>query len=130
LEEEIWSNLNYATNEFEKEIFQKIHQLPWEEKGAVDAQMSLTKLKMDLADVSSKGAFDIIYYDAFGPDKQPHLWTPKIFNILFEILDMGGIFVTYSAKGQVRRDLVSAGFEIERIPGPPGKREMLRGRKK
>lgn len=84
---------------------------------------------MRLEDVAYKNQFDLIYFDAFGPEKQPHLWTPSIFARLFEMLDEDGILVTYSAKGQVRRDLKAAGFEIERLPGPPGKREMLRGRK-
>ena len=130
LEEEIWANLDYSINTSEKETFIKLHQLPWEKRGAIGDHITLLKEKVSLEDIQYENDFDIIYYDAFGPDKQPHLWTPTIFSKLYKLLDYNGILVTYSAKGQVRRDLVSAGFEVERIQGPPGKREMLRARKK
>jgi tRNA U34 5-methylaminomethyl-2-thiouridine-forming methyltransferase MnmC len=70
---------------------------------------------------------DIIYFDAFGPDKQSEMWTPSIFKKIFNKTLPGGIFVTYSAKGEVRRQLSAAGYQVERLPGPPGKKEMLRG---
>jgi tRNA U34 5-methylaminomethyl-2-thiouridine-forming methyltransferase MnmC len=69
----------------------------------------------------------VIYFDAFGPDKQPEMWTPAVFSKISGLISDGGIFVTYSAKGEVRRNLATAGFTMERLPGPPGKFQMLRG---
>jgi tRNA U34 5-methylaminomethyl-2-thiouridine-forming methyltransferase MnmC len=72
---------------------------------------------------------DVLFYDAFSPDKQPELWTPEAFRTAFESMEPGGILVTYCAKGYVRRNMEEAGFQTERLPGPPGKREMLRARR-
>lgn len=74
--------------------------------------------------------FDLIYFDAFAPEKQPEMWTQELFNRLYATLNTEGIITTYCAKGVVRRMLQAAGFLVERLPGPPGgKREILRGRK-
>ena len=73
--------------------------------------------------------YDLIYYDAFAPHAQPDLWEPLIWKKLFELMKVDGVLVTYCAKGQVRRDMQAAGFTVERLEGPPGKREMLRARK-
>ena len=129
LEKEVWSQLDFSINQEEKEVFSQLHELPWEQNQELSPLFSLLKRKTALADIEYANAFDILFFDAFGPDKQPHLWTPEIFTLLYNALDQNGIMVTYSAKGQVRRDLQSVGFEVERIPGPPGKREMLRARK-
>lgn len=129
LDKEVWSQLDFSVNIEEKEMFSQLHELPWEEKNVLNSSFSLLKRKLALADIPYQNAFDIIFFDAFGPDKQPDLWTPEIFTLLFNALDQNGVLVTYSAKGQVRRDLQSVGFEVERIPGPPGKREMLRAKK-
>jgi tRNA U34 5-methylaminomethyl-2-thiouridine-forming methyltransferase MnmC len=71
----------------------------------------------------------LIFYDAFAPRVQPELWTAEIFLKLFSLLNPGGILVTYCAKGEVRRNMIAAGFSVEKLPGPPGKREMLRAAK-
>ena len=71
--------------------------------------------------------FDVIYFDAFAPDKQQEIWSIEILAKIFEITEVNGVFVTYSAKGEVRRNLASIGYKMERIPGPPGKKQMLRG---
>jgi len=87
------------------------------------------KLKIDCIDfydMTYDRMFDVVFYDAFGPRVQPYLWTLELFKLVFKALRKDGILVTYCAKGQVRRDLLTAGFEVERLPGPPGKREMLR----
>jgi tRNA U34 5-methylaminomethyl-2-thiouridine-forming methyltransferase MnmC len=73
--------------------------------------------------------FDLVYFDAFSPDVQPELWKPVVFKKIFEMMHQGGILVTYCAKGEVRRNMKDAGFIVERIPGPPGKREILRAKK-
>lgn len=74
-------------------------------------------------------SFDLIYYDAFAPASQPELWTPEAMQVCYDALKPGGVFVTYCAKGQFKRDLRDTGFRVEPLPGPPGKREMTRGRK-
>ena len=89
----------------------------------------LHKIQGDANSLPMPPASNLIYFDAFGPDKQPEMWNQDIFDRLYEALEPGGIITTYCAKGAVRRGLQSAGFHMERIPGPPGKREMLRGRK-
>lgn len=71
----------------------------------------------------------LIYFDAFAPNSQEELWTPKILQKCFQALYSGGVLVTYCAKGQLRRDLIAIGFQVERLPGPPRKREMLRATK-
>ena len=72
---------------------------------------------------------DLIYFDAFGARVQPELWTETIFKKMYDALKDKGIIVTYAAKGSVRRAMQAVGFKVERLPGPPGKREMLRGTK-
>lgn len=74
--------------------------------------------------------FDVIFFDAFAPEIQGELWSVEVFKKIFEMTSTGGLFVTYCAKGQVRRDLAQAGYEVERLEGPPGKRHMLRATKR
>jgi len=93
---------------------------------------TLHKVKLSLQQylqLSGKNIFDLIYYDAFAPSAQPELWAQEIFRQLFDILSKDGILVTYCSKGDVRRAMMSAGFAVEKLPGPPGKREMLRAMK-
>lgn len=86
-------------------------------------------LNIDFFKIPFESAFDLIYFDAFGPRVQADLWTLDMFNLMYRLLDQSGVLVTYCAKGQVRRDMIEAGFQIERLEGPPGKREMLRATK-
>lgn len=109
--------------------FNQLHIIPWEEKCSVTSNFQLKKLQMKFEDISSEDEFDIIYFDAFGARVQPELWTESIFFQMFKALKQNGVLVTYSAKGSVRRAMQSVGFEVERLPGPPGKREMLRAQK-
>ena len=81
---------------------------------------------MFFSDIDEANAFDVIYFDAFGPRVQPHLWIESIFKKMYEALRPNGLLVTYCAKGSVRRCMQAVGFEVERLAGPPGKREMLR----
>lgn len=126
-------HLNYATcfkeEELARETFSKIHEKLWTEKGEVSEGFQLTKQEKFFKDINDSEAFDLIYFDAFGPRVQPELWTEEIFKKMFKALRSQGILVTYSAKGDVRRAMQAVGFEVERIPGPPGKREMLRALK-
>jgi tRNA U34 5-methylaminomethyl-2-thiouridine-forming methyltransferase MnmC len=129
LKENIWRELTYAEGREQQELFTKLHSSEWEIKSSMDERFSLLKNKVSLSDFPTGKTFDLIYFDAFGPEVQPELWKLPVFEKLFNMLDDGGVLVTYSAKGQVRRDMQTAGFTVERLQGPPGKREMLRGRR-
>lgn len=107
-------------------LFEKMHQGGWEEMVGITENFSLTKTKCNLLDFSSKNSFFLIYFDAFAPAAQPELWTKEVFEKLYGMLNEGGVLVTYCSKGDVRRAMQAAGFVVEKIPGPPGKREMIR----
>jgi tRNA U34 5-methylaminomethyl-2-thiouridine-forming methyltransferase MnmC len=127
------AKLNYIAElkaEDSKWLFETMHQLPWEETHQLSPSFTLTKQKKFFADIQDKEAFDIIYFDAFGARVQPELWTEAIFQNMYDALIPNGILVTYSAKGSVRRAMQAVGFSVEKLPGPPGKREMLRAWKK
>lgn len=130
LKKEIYSRLNYADIiQFEgvHEIFRKLHDLPWNTKTVITADFSLLKLTTALEDYfPDENHFDLIYFDAFGPDIQPEMWTREVFDKMASGLKSGGVLVTYSTKGTVKRNLKAAGFLIEKLPGPAGKREILR----
>ncbi len=133
IEEEIFNQMNFeeclnATNS--NLYFNKIHKNPWDQMMAIHSMFKLTKLKNKLEQYQPPGNyFNLIYFDAFSPDIQPELWSLPNFIKILESLQQNGVMVTYCAKGQVRRDLEAAGFKTERIPGPKGKREMLRAAK-
>ena len=109
--------------------FNKIHQAEWEKPSEISNNFKLTKRKQFFSEINDKNRFHIIYFDAFGARVQPELWTEEIFKKMYDALKVGGVLVTYSAKGSVRRAMQTVGFSVERLPGPPGKREMLRARK-
>ncbi len=111
------------------EIYKAIHEVPWGVEVQITPFFRLLKIKDDLTRTGwNLPTFcDVIYFDAFGPDKQPDMWSEMIFKSLYSFTSPGGILVTYSAKGEVRRRMLSAGFSTEKLPGPPGKKEMLRG---
>lgn len=111
------------------ELFIRMHQLAENERHIFNQCFSFKKHHLSLADYQSDKNFDLIYYDAFGPDAQPEMWTKEMLAYCAESLLPNGVWVSYCAKGQVRRNLQSLGFDVERIPGPPGKREMLRATK-
>lgn len=112
-----------------KLVFDSFHTLPWEEKQPISPFFKLLKQQKDFLQVEEVDRFNLIYFDAFGPRVQPELWTMEIFRKMHAALKSGGVLVTYSAKGSVRRNLQDVGFTVERLPGPPGKREMLRALK-
>ena len=112
-----------------KTLFQTLHTNSWEERHQITSNFSLLKRKQFFIDVEDENQFDVIYFDAFGARVQPELWTEEIFTKMFTALKNEGTLVTYSAKGSVRRAMQSVGFTVERLPGPPGKREMLRATK-
>lgn len=126
--------LEYSPNP----LFKEIHTSAWNQDIYLTSSFTLNKKKEDFTslfqsslNVQAVPAPDIIYFDAFAPDKQPEMWSQELFNKLYVILNDQGILTTYCSKGNVRRMLQAAGFTVERLPGPPGgKREVLRGTKK
>ena len=109
--------------------FKKLHQSEWEKQIRISTHFSILKRKQFFSEITDKNNFHLIYFDAFGARVQPELWTEQIFKKMYTALKKGGVLVTYSAKGSVRRAMQTVGFVVERLPGPPGKREMLRARK-
>jgi tRNA U34 5-methylaminomethyl-2-thiouridine-forming methyltransferase MnmC len=97
---------------------------------SLTGNFTLTKINSDFVTDNIPGSFNLIYFDAFGPDKQPEMWSEILFRKISGATVPGGVLVTYSAKGTVKRALRSCGFEVSLLPGPPGKREVLRAVKK
>ncbi len=123
---DIIEQLNSFDSGAEKIIFERIHHAAWDENVILNDNFVLCKRKVDLIDYQPVNKFDLIYFDAFAPDKQPEMWTFEVFKKLYNSMSEKGILVTYSAKGKVRRTMQAAGFEVNRVAGPPGKREMIR----
>ena len=114
-------------------LFEKMHQCEWETDIAISPYFTIHKMRVSLPDTKNSNLFhdnslrpDLIYFDAFAPTAQPELWTKEVFEMLYAILKDKGILVTYCSKGEVRRAMQAAGFKVEKIPGPPGKREIVR----
>lgn len=132
VEQKEWEQLNYVDElnaSKYKNIFTQLHTSEWGKTVEISPQFLLLKRKQYFSDIADINAFDLIYFDAFGARVQPELWTADIFKKMYQALKIGGILVTYSAKGSVRRAMQSVGFLVEKLPGPPGKREMLRATK-
>ena len=120
------SELNAA---YESEIFSKMHYVFWEERHSISTNFSLTKRKQFFQDISDENAFDLIYFDAFGFRVQPELWSLEIFQKMYKALKTNGVLVTYACRGSIKRAMLECGFKVEKLPGAPGKREMLRATK-
>jgi tRNA U34 5-methylaminomethyl-2-thiouridine-forming methyltransferase MnmC len=121
--------MNYVTELKATEqqiIFDKIHESVWNEKVILDADFTLTKRKQFFESIEDIEQFDLIYFDAFGYRVQPELWTTAIFKKMYNALKPNGKLVTYAARGVVKRSMMEVGFAVEKLPGPPGKREMFR----
>lgn len=109
--------------------FLEFHHLPWDENHAISENFSFLKKKQYFSEIQDKESYHLIYFDAFGIRVQPELWTEAIFNQMFQALIPGGVLVTYAANGSARRAMQSVGFKVERLDGPPGKRQMMRALK-
>ncbi len=124
--EEIWKAMNYV-NQTDAARFQKLHEVPWQAWNEIDTHFKLYKDNQSLQAVSLLSEnFDLIYFDAFAPNKQPEMWQLLMLAKVVTSMKPQGVFVTYCAKGQLKRDLKSLGLRVESLPGPPGKREMVR----
>ena len=130
-EEEI-AQMNYVSElEAEKyqDVFNKMHSCDWEKQETISENFHLTKRKQFFQDIEDKNQFDLIYFDAFGFPLQPELWSEAIFKKMFDALLPKGTLVTYACRSSIKNAMLSVGFSIEKLPGAPGKREMLRATK-
>lgn len=125
---EITERLNYPSfaGKGGKAILDSIHSAPWGEKIEISEYFHFIKIICDLTVTIPSGEYDLIYFDAFGPDKQPEMWTEEVISGISRNTAPNGTLVTYSVKGSVKRVLKSCGFSIYLLPGPPGKREVMR----
>ena len=132
LNKELLNELNHGemTGSRGKELFNAIHAAEWDTPVIISPWFTIHKKVFDLIAERPEGSFDIIYFDAFGPDKQPEMWTPEVIAKIDAVTHAGSLFVTYSAKGSLKRMLKRYGFEVSLLPGPPGKRVMTRAVKK
>ena len=123
--------LNYVSElKTDSKYFEALHKCSWETQHRISETFSLTKRKQFFKDISEDNAFDVIYFDAFGARVQPELWTEAIFKRMYKALKPNGVLTTYAAIGHVRRTMLSLGFEVEKLQGPPGKRHMIRAIKR
>ena len=127
---EIISMINYPAILGNRDRFQQLHDAKWDETAILSLYFSLHKINESVLDFQfDKSGVDVIFFDAFSPEKQPEMWTTDIFTKMFEILSPNGILVTYCSKSYVRRNMQQVGFEVTKLPGPPGKRDMVRAKK-
>ena len=124
-----FQQLNYGNIVHGSEIYTKITDAKWNDFTTISNAFKLRKLKLDLRKDTLPNGFDVVFFDAFAPNKQPELWDTLVFEKIYRIMRKNGLMVTYCCQGQAKRNMISAGFEVEKVLGPPGKREMLRARK-
>ena len=149
LAEGIYRELNYGRLLGDEELFLKLHEAEWDAgfvqvsecfairkcksdivEWVTDAQCTMHNAQsMDLSDSTLYSLYDVVYFDAFSPDAQPELWSEEVFRNVYALMKKGGVLMTYCAKGDVRRAMLAAGFGVEKLQGPPGKRHILRARK-
>jgi tRNA U34 5-methylaminomethyl-2-thiouridine-forming methyltransferase MnmC len=128
IENEIVESLNYCKVLDRRDlepVFLLLHNSDWEKEIEITPYFTLKKIRKSLKDFDQGNNYHLVYFDAFSPDEQPELWTAAIFSQVFTMMKEGGIFVTYCSKSEVRRNLTSVGFDVKKIPGPRGKREMI-----
>ena len=135
LNNEMIRSLNYC-EQLERSdlqtVFEKLHTCDWEKEITITPNFLFKKSRTNLLNFETprtSGTFELIYFDAFDPNVQPELWTKEIFDKMFSLLQPGGLLVTYSSKGDVRRAMQSAGFNVEKLPGPLFKREITKASK-
>lgn len=124
IQESVWAKLNYPDPH---QLFEQIHQAQWERWSDITSKFQLKKINNEVQrEALPQGEYDLVYFDAFAPNKQPEMWELPVLTKIIGAMKSGAVFVTYCAKGQLKRDLKSLGFIVESLPGPPGKREMVR----
>lgn len=128
--DEEWKKLNYAANTIDKKYFEELHFAEWNVPVSIHPNFVVKKVQSKLQNFTTDASYQLIYYDAFGFTYQPELWSEEIFRKLYNILSPQGVLVTYACKGEVTRTLKRIGFDVEKLQGPPGKREMTRAFKR
>jgi tRNA U34 5-methylaminomethyl-2-thiouridine-forming methyltransferase MnmC len=130
VQEAVWSKLNYTESPDSGMWFEQLHRANWDKWINISPEFQLRKLKTTLQEaVLEQAYFDLIYFDAFAPSKQPEMWEVTMLKKVVDAMKPNGVLVTYCAKGQFKRDLHSLHLIVESLPGPPGKREMVRAQK-
>jgi len=125
--------LNFASQMQRPDLapfFKKLHEADWNKESQLTPHFTFLKRELSVQDYVPARQFNLIYFDAFAPSKQPEMWTLEVIKKMADLLVEGGILVTYCAQGQFKRNLKEAGFEVESLPGPPFKKEMVRAVKK
>ncbi len=132
VEPQLLSELNYGslTGNRGDEIFSAIHAASWEMPVQITEWFIIEKILCDVTVSEIEGQYDVIFFDAFGPDRQPEMWSMNVLEKIAAVSHKGTVFVTYSAKGELKRNLRTLGFHVTLLPGPPGKRVMTRAVKK
>ncbi|KQB44402.1 SAM-dependent methyltransferase [Flavobacterium sp. L1I52] len=121
--------MNYVAEleaEEQQQVFEKMHESNWNEKIKLSDNFTIVKRQQFFQDIDDVAQFDLIYFDAFGYRVQPELWSTLIFKKMYDALKENGVLVTYAARGVVKRSMIEVGFRVEKLEGPPGKREMFR----
>ncbi len=128
IDKDLVTQLNFCKFEMDdyQTVFDEMHAMEWEVEQKLSPTFTMRKINADFCKTNLDGNYDIVYFDAFSPEKQPEMWTLEQFKKIYASCNEGAILTTYCAKGYVRRNLINAGFTVERLPGPPGKREILR----
>lgn len=117
---------SFARSIEDEALLLRLHEVPWGLRQPIMPGFLLTKIQADVTLTDFSGIFDVVYFDAFSPEKQPELWTEEIFDRLYTVMSDTSVLVTYCAKGEIKRRLRRVGFTVEGLPGPPGKREITR----
>jgi tRNA U34 5-methylaminomethyl-2-thiouridine-forming methyltransferase MnmC len=124
-----YTSLNYTSqlqNNLLQPYFIWMHKSAWEKDTIIHQLFTLHKTHQSFLNLSAHQPFNLVYFDAFAPDAQPELWAQEVFEKIFHLLAENGTLVTYCSKGYVCRAMIAAGFMVEKLPGPPGKREMIK----
>ncbi len=123
--------MNYPTeiDASQSAIFKQMHECTWEQQNLLSEKFTLTKRQQFFQDIQDENAFDLIYFDAFGFRVQPELWSETLFAAMYKSLKPGGVLVTYACRTSIKNAMLSVGFSVIKLPGAPGKREMLRANK-
>lgn len=127
IEQGIIDTLNYANTKEESDLFKSIHQAKWNTTTTLSESVTIEKVNARLEGFESSTRYDVVYYDAFGPNAQPEMWGEKNFKKVYSLMSPGARLVTFCAQGKMKRTLKHVGFTVSALPGPPGKREMTVG---
>jgi tRNA U34 5-methylaminomethyl-2-thiouridine-forming methyltransferase MnmC len=129
ISEDLWRQMEFVQVKSEIDLYTKIMSSEWEEFQEINPYFELKKIEKDVLQLELQEHVDLVYYDAFGPRAQSEMWEIPVLTKMHELLKPGGVFVTYCAQGQMKRNLKTLGFELTELPGPPGKRVMTRATK-